>query len=196
MACARSVDIFLCLLLFYALTWPSFQPHPISPLKPLSPWHEKCTSESLMANYIKGKKVQTSNKEWLTAQALTEVITPSKLLLFFNKNVSSNLFSDKVCVLCPGVTPVLFTPGLYPIYGWPWPWAKQAATYIIWFMQIQHIEGIHTRPHGRGNPACFSGVSQVVLHGILVGLHEMQKTMVREVVPWSNNHVKFGATQK
>lgn len=105
-----SANTFQCLLLLCASTWPSSQPHPISPWKPLSPWHEKCTSESLMANYIKGKEVQTSNKEWLTAQALTEAITPSKRLFFFNKNVSSNLFSDKVCVLCPPVTPVLFTP--------------------------------------------------------------------------------------
>lgn len=84
----------------------------------LCPWHEKCTSETLMANYIKGKRVQTSNKEWLTAQARTGAITPSKLL-FFNKNVSSHLFSAKVCVLRPGMTSVVFTWGLYPIWGWP-----------------------------------------------------------------------------
>lgn len=63
-----------------------------------------------MANYIKGKRVQTSNKGWLTTQGLTETITPLERL-FFNKNVSGNLFSAKVCVLCPGMTPVLFTSG-------------------------------------------------------------------------------------
>lgn len=94
----------------------------------LCPWHEKCTSETLMANYIKGKKVQTSNKGWLTTQAFREAITPSKLL-FFNKNVSSHLFSAKVCVLCPGMTTVVFTWGLYPIEGWP-PTMSRAGSHL------------------------------------------------------------------
>lgn len=120
----------------------------------LCPWHEKCTSETLMANYIKGKRVQTSNKEWLTTQAFTGAITHSKLL-FFNKNVSSNLFSAKVCVLCPGMTTVFVHLRVVPYLRLdPWPWAKQAATSRMWLMQIQDTEGIDLKPYGRRNSVC------------------------------------------
>lgn len=34
-----------------------------------------------------------------------------------NKNTSSNLFSDKVCVLCPGVTPCIVHSTVVPYLG-------------------------------------------------------------------------------
>lgn len=142
-----------------------------------------------MANYIKGKRVQTSNKGWLTTQGLTEAITPSEWL-FFNKNVSGNLFSAKVCVLCPEMTPVLFTSGFFHIWGWPWPQANQAATCIIWLMQIQDIEGIDPKVPRERKPCLFSDAFQTLSHSIRMSIP--QETGTQSKVPRSHTKEKCG----